>query len=63
MLEWDAPREAFLRKVRALGVSTQVVLVHDGATRSSWSSTGDLGEILLIPPAEVDRRLAAEEHA
>jgi uncharacterized protein (DUF58 family) len=63
MLEWDAAREAFLRKVRALGVSTQVVLVHDGATRTSWSNTGDLGEILLIPPAEVERRLAAEEHA
>jgi uncharacterized protein (DUF58 family) len=63
MLEWDAAREAFLRKVRALGVSTQVVLVHDGATRASWSNTGDLGEILLIPPAEVERRLAAEEHA
>jgi uncharacterized protein (DUF58 family) len=63
MLEWDAPREAFLRQLRALGVATQVFLVHDGATRASWSSPGGLGEIELIPPAEVERRLAAEERA
>ncbi len=37
MLEWDEARETFLRQVRAMGVATRVILVHEGATRLPWS--------------------------
>jgi uncharacterized protein (DUF58 family) len=64
MLEWDAARESFLRQLRAMGVATRIVLVHEGATRVDWSAASpELGQIVPIPPAEVERRLAAEEPA
>jgi uncharacterized protein (DUF58 family) len=62
MLEWDDAREAFLRRVRAMGVAVRVLLVHEGGTRKPWSSvSADLGEIALTTPAQVEARLAAEE--
>lgn len=64
MLEWDPAREAFLQRLHAGGAAVQVVLVHEGATRHDWSrAAAELGEFLVIPPAEVERRLAAEADA
>ena len=46
MLEWDEAREAFLRRVRAMGVAVRVLLVHEGETRKPWAAvSADLGEI------------------
>jgi uncharacterized protein (DUF58 family) len=62
MLEWDEAREAFLRRVRAMGVAVRVLLVHEGETRKPWAAVGaDLGEIARSTPAEIEARLAAEE--
>jgi uncharacterized protein (DUF58 family) len=62
MLEWDDAREAFLRRVRAMGVAVRVLLVHEGETRKPWASiSSDLGEIARFTPAQVEARLAAEE--
>lgn len=61
MLEWDEAREAFLRRLRDMGVATRVILVHEGSTRKAWTTApADLGEILLLTPAEVRKRLDAE---
>jgi uncharacterized protein (DUF58 family) len=62
MLEWDDAREAFLRRVRAMGVAVRVLLVHEGETRKPWASvSADLGDISHTTPAQVEARLAAEE--
>ena len=62
LLEWDDAREAFLRRVRAMGVAVRVLLVHEGETRKPWASvSADLGEIAATTPAQVEARLAAEE--
>ena len=62
MLEWDEAREAFLRRVRAMGVAVRVLLVHEGETRKPWSSvSADLGQVALFTPAQIEARLAAEE--
>jgi uncharacterized protein (DUF58 family) len=62
LLEWDEAREAFLRRVRAMGVAVRVLLVHEGETRKPWSSVpADLGDIARFSPAQVEARLAAEE--
>lgn len=64
MLEWDEAREAFLRRVRGMGVAVRVLLVHEGDTRKPWASvSADLGEIECLTPAQVEARLAAEESA
>jgi uncharacterized protein (DUF58 family) len=64
LLEWDEPREAFLRRVRAMGVAVRVLLVHEGETRRPWASvSADLGEIVRFTPAKIEERLAAEEGA
>lgn len=62
MLEWDEPREAFLRRVRAMGVAVHVLLIHEGDTRRPWSAvTADLATIEHLTPVQVEARLAAEE--
>jgi uncharacterized protein (DUF58 family) len=62
MLEWDEAREAFLRRVRAMGVAVRVFLVHEGETRRPWASvSADLGEIARLTPAQIRKRLEAEE--
>jgi len=64
MLEWDEAREAFLRRVRAMGVAVRVLLVHEGETRRPWSEvSSDLGEIVRSTPARIEERLAVEEKA
>jgi uncharacterized protein (DUF58 family) len=62
LLEWDEAREAFLRRVRAMGVAVRVLLVHEGETRKPWSSVpADLGDVARFTPAQIEARLAAEE--
>ena len=39
LLEWDEAREAFLRRVRAMGVAVRILLVHEGETRKPWSAS------------------------
>jgi uncharacterized protein (DUF58 family) len=64
LLEWDEPREAFLRRVRAMGAAVRVLLVHEGETRRPWASvSADLGEIVPFTPARIEERLVAEEGA
>jgi uncharacterized protein (DUF58 family) len=64
LLDWDEAREAFLRRVRALGVAVHVLLVHEGDTKKPWGSVAsDLGSVMLLPPSQVASRLAAEEEA
>ena len=59
--DWDAPREDFLRQVKALGTAVRVIIVRDGQTKNPWQHVGqELGEISAISPADVERLLAAE---
>jgi uncharacterized protein (DUF58 family) len=64
LLEWDEPRRAFLRRVRALGVAVHVVLVHEAGTRLPWPpSAAEIGPAGRFTPAEVAARIASEETA
>jgi uncharacterized protein (DUF58 family) len=64
LLDWDRPRQAFLRRLADLGVAVHVLLVHEGRTREPWhASEGEFAEVRLLTPADVDRRVAAEHAA
>lgn len=64
MLDWDAPREAFVRQVRAMGAAVRVIVVHEGATRLAWSDVPpDLASVTLMTPAQVKTRLQEEAEA
>jgi uncharacterized protein (DUF58 family) len=57
--DWDAPREAFLRRVRAMGTALRVMIVRDGPTAKPWAGAAEeLGEIEQMTPADVERALA-----
>lgn len=61
LVDWDEPRLAFLRRVRALGVEVRAVLVREGRPPDSFAAVRDeLGGAAFVTPAEVDERLAAE---
>ena len=58
--DWDAPREAFLRRVKSLGTAVRALIVHPGPTRQPWEHIGaELGEMSLLTPEDVARLLAA----
>jgi uncharacterized protein (DUF58 family) len=58
--DWDEPRERFLREVKALGTAVHVIVVHEGATTLPWARVGaELGHIVHMTPADVDRLIAA----
>jgi uncharacterized protein (DUF58 family) len=62
MLEWDEAREAFLGRVRAMGVAVRVLLVHEGETRRPWTGiSGALGEVVRYTPGQIEERLRAED--
>jgi uncharacterized protein (DUF58 family) len=60
VLDWDESRQSFLRSLRDRGVAVRTFLVREGATTRPWQAAArDLGEISLLAPSEVERRLAA----
>jgi uncharacterized protein (DUF58 family) len=62
VLDWDEPREAFLHGLRERGVAIRVFIVHPGPTRRPWEGAArELGDITVVSPADVERRLVAEE--
>jgi uncharacterized protein (DUF58 family) len=64
MLDWDEAREAFLRRVRAMGVAVRVLLVHEGETRRPWTGApGEIGDFAPFTPGQIEERLVAEESA
>ena len=53
--DWDGPREAFLRRVRATGAAVRAVIIHDGDTTADWSRAGEeLGEVEVLSPQQVE---------
>jgi uncharacterized protein (DUF58 family) len=58
VLDWDDAREAFLRRIRDLGVAVRTFVVHPGRTTRPWEAARDLGDVTLLSPEEVARRLA-----
>jgi uncharacterized protein (DUF58 family) len=64
VLDWDERREAFLRRIRSMGVAVRTFVVHDGPTRLPFEAMGDLlGPITRLSPSEVESRLQAAEAA
>ena len=61
VLDWDDAREAFLRRIRELGVAVRTFVVHPGRTTRPWQPARELGEATLLSPEEVTRRLAEED--
>ena len=62
VLDWDEARESFLRRIRDLGVAVRIFIVHEGPTSRPWEAAGrELGEVTVLSPDEVERRIAAEE--
>jgi uncharacterized protein (DUF58 family) len=60
LLDWDAPRENFLRRVKSLGTSVRAIIVHQGETHQPWQHAGEeLDEVSHLTPEEVERSLAA----
>jgi len=58
--DWDEARERFLREVKAQGTAVQVIVVHDGPTTRPFArAVAEVGEIALMTPEDVERRLAA----
>jgi uncharacterized protein (DUF58 family) len=62
--DWDAPRAAFLRRVRALGTAVRAVVVHSGATSEPWQAVGEeLGQVSQFTPEDVEALLQADPPA
>jgi uncharacterized protein (DUF58 family) len=56
--DWDEARERFLREVKALGTPVRALIVHEGETSRDWAhAAGDLGEVSLMAPGEVEQAL------
>ncbi|MGA3324658.1 MAG: DUF58 domain-containing protein [Terriglobia bacterium] len=61
LLDWDAPREAFLRRVKSLGTAVRVLMVRGGSTSSPWQQVGpELGDFTLLSPDDVERALSVQ---
>lgn len=57
--DWDAPRQAFLRRVKENGAAVRAIIVHDGATSEPWQNAiGELGEISQLTPDDIEALLA-----
>jgi uncharacterized protein (DUF58 family) len=58
--DWDSPREAFLRRVHALGTAVRAVIVREAPTTLPWEHAGaELGQVDSMTPADVERALAS----
>jgi uncharacterized protein (DUF58 family) len=61
LLDWDTRREDFLHRIRSLGTAVRILVVCEEPTQQSWQSFGEeTGEVTLVTPSEVERRLAEE---
>jgi uncharacterized protein (DUF58 family) len=61
LLDWDTPREAFLRRVKALGTAVRVLVVRAGSTSNRWQDVGpELGDFTLLSPDDIERALSAQ---
>ncbi len=59
--DWDDPRQQFLQRVKALGTSVRAVIVRDAPTSRPWqAAVGELGEITLMTPEDVERAIVAD---
>ena len=59
LLDWDAPREAFLRRVKSLGTAVRVLMVRGGSTSNPWQGVGpEIGDFTLLSPEDVERALS-----
>lgn len=62
LLDWDASREEFLRRVKAMGTAVRVLVVRGGTTSNSWKQAGaELGEFTVLSPEDVERSLSAKD--
>jgi uncharacterized protein (DUF58 family) len=62
VLDWDEPRERFLRHVRQLGVAVRTYLVRTGAAaRAEVDAAAELAPVTRVTPAEIERRVADAE--
>jgi len=60
LLDWDEPRETFLRRVKSLGTSVRVLVVRERDTSHPWQDVGpELGDFTLLSPQDVERALSA----
>jgi len=60
LLDWDEPREAFLRRVKSLGTAVRVLMVRGGSTSNPWQGVGpEIGDFTLLSPEDVERALSA----
>lgn len=60
LLDWDAHREVFLRRVKSLGTAVRVMVVRKGNTSNPWQQAGpDLGDFTLLSPEDVERTVSA----
>jgi uncharacterized protein (DUF58 family) len=64
VLDWDEGREAFLRRIRALGVAVRIILVRERPTRRRFEGLEDqIGPITQMTPTEVEERIVADAGA
>lgn len=58
LLDWDKPREDFLRRVKSLGTSVRAIVVRGSDTQMAWQNVGEeLGEVSVMTPSDVERFL------
>lgn len=57
LLDWDASRAAFLRRVRALGVAVKGVIVRDGETSQPWQAAAGELDLSLVDARALEERL------
>ena len=59
LLDWDAPRQAFLQRVKSLGTAVRVLMVRAGETSSPWQGVGpEIGDCTVVSPQDVERALS-----
>jgi uncharacterized protein (DUF58 family) len=57
--DWDEPRLAFLRRVKAQGTAVRAIVVRDGATAVDWAAAaGDFDDVSQRTVASIDEALA-----
>ncbi len=57
LLDWDAPRRAFLDRLASAGVDVRAVIVRDGPTREPWEGDAARYGIERWTAEEIERRM------